>query len=182
MTLLATTDVHAHLLAYDYYSDQPAPKKSALSWLSTLIRQERAQNSNVLLVENGDFLQGTPLSDLVTDLPAPNTITHPVVMAMNHLRYDAASLGNHEFNMPLNRLSDILDQMRLPLLCANLAPIGKDAHLLQDLWQKHVILEKQLVDQSGELQTVRIGLFGILPPQVMNWDSSRVSGKICARN
>ena len=182
LTLLATTDVHAHLLAYDYYSDQLAPKKSALSRLSTLIHRERAQNPNVLLVDNGDFLQGTPLSDLITDLSPPDTITHPVVEAMNCLNYDAAALGNHEFNTPLTRLSEILRQMRFPLLCANLTPTGESAGFLQGLWQKHVIVERQFLDQSGGPQTVKIGLFGALPPQVVNWDSSRVSGKICAQD
>lgn len=182
LTLLATTDVHAHLLAYDYYSDQPAPKKAALSRLSTLVEAERALNPNVLLVDNGDFLQGTPLSDLFTDLNPPGTLVHPVVAAMNHLNYDAASLGNHEFNTPLPQLNVILRQMRFPLLCANLNPIGEDASSLKGLWQGHVILERHLLDETGEPQTLKIGLFGVLPPQVVNWDFSRVSGRIYAQD
>ncbi|SHJ58551.1 2',3'-cyclic-nucleotide 2'-phosphodiesterase / 3'-nucleotidase [Shimia gijangensis] len=182
LTLLATTDVHAHLLAYDYYSDHPAKEKSALSRLATLIASERSKNQNVILVDNGDFLQGTPLADVFTDQTPPETVSHPVVEAMNALDYDAAALGNHEFNVPLDRLSAILREMQFPLLCANLTPVDPDEQFLKNLWQSHVILEPQIQDQSGQLQTVRIGLFGVLPPQVLNWDYSRVSGKISAQD
>lgn len=181
LTLLATTDVHGHLLSYDYYGDQPA-KKSALSRVAAAIAAERAQNPNVLLVDNGDFLQGTPLTDLFTDLDPPTALGHPVVTAMRHLNYDAAALGNHEFNIPLPKLNAILRQMPFPLLCANLAPIGEGADQLKGLWQGHVILERQLLDQSGAAHTVKIGLFGILPPQVLSWDHSRVSGRLCAQD
>lgn len=180
LTLLATTDVHAHLLAYDYYSDQPSPKKPSLARLASLIAEERAHSPNVLLVDNGDFLQGTPLADLFGDLSPPDAVSHPVIDAMNYLNYDAASLGNHEFNTPLSQLHSILQGLRCPLLCANLNPIGEGASLLNGLWQGQVILDRQLLDQMGNRHTVRIGLFGVLPPQVLSWDYSRVSGRLAA--
>lgn len=178
LRLLATTDLHGHLLSYDYFADRSRPQPS-LSRIATLVGQERAGASNTLLLDNGDFLQGTPLADLASDL-TPEAIAHPVVTAMNHLCYDAIALGNHEFNTPLPRLQDILSQIDAPLLCANLVPTERAPANIKNSWQPHLILKRQLVDDLGQEHLVRIGLFGVLPPQVMNWDHSRVAGCLAA--
>jgi 2',3'-cyclic-nucleotide 2'-phosphodiesterase / 3'-nucleotidase len=62
LRLIETTDLHLHLMPYDYYSDE---KVSGLGLVeaATLIAKARAEVANALLMDNGDFLQGTPLGD-----------------------------------------------------------------------------------------------------------------------
>ena len=102
LRILGTTDLHVHLLGYDYYANRPDPRVG-LAQTATLIAQARAECGNTLLFDNGDFLQGNPVGDYVArpDQPQPRPV-HPAIRAMNRLRYDAATLGNHEFNYGLD--------------------------------------------------------------------------------
>lgn len=178
LSLLATTDLHGALVSYDYFADQPG-HLPALSRIATLINEVRATADNTLLLDNGDFLQGTPLTDLVSDR-SPDGLTHPLVAAMNTLGYDAAALGNHEFNVDLERLTEILGQINATLVCANLAVTGEAPEGLAACWQPQCILERQVVDSTGARHGLRIGVFGVVPPQVLSWDHSRVAGKLTA--
>jgi 2',3'-cyclic-nucleotide 2'-phosphodiesterase / 3'-nucleotidase len=58
-----------------------------------------------MLFDNGDIIQGNPLSDYVA-LPGnfPHDGVHPTIRAMNTMSYDAATIGNHEFNYGLTLL------------------------------------------------------------------------------
>ena len=58
--ILATTDLHTNLVNYDYYQDKPA-QNVGLAKTAVLIEDAKKENSNVLLVDNGDTIQGTPL-------------------------------------------------------------------------------------------------------------------------
>src|SRR5258708_10629411 len=62
ITLLVTTDLHGNLLPFDYYTAQPADR--GLVKVATLIRSERSENPNNLLIDCGDTIQGTPLESL----------------------------------------------------------------------------------------------------------------------
>ena len=95
LVVLATTDLHANLRPYNYYLDAEGDDPG-LARVATLIEQQRAAAQNCLLVDNGDTLQGTPLGDVASEADAPGP--HPMIAAMNLLGYDAATLGNHDFN------------------------------------------------------------------------------------
>ena len=64
LRLLSTTDIHTHLLDYDYYRDQ-RDESLGLSRTTALIRQARAEARNSLLFDSGDAIQGNPLGDYV---------------------------------------------------------------------------------------------------------------------
>ena len=96
LVIATTTDTHGRLRGWDYYTDTPDAARG-LSRAATIVDSLRQANpSRVVLVDAGDLLQGNPL----TDAAQRNTSnkTHPVIAAMNVLRYDAAAVGNHEFN------------------------------------------------------------------------------------
>ena len=60
LTLLGTTDIHGNIEPIDYYANRPANR--GLAKIATLIRQERAERPNLLLLDSGDTIQGTPLA------------------------------------------------------------------------------------------------------------------------
>ncbi len=97
LRLLSTTDIHTHIVDYDYYRDQ-RDISLGLARTAALIRQARGEVRNSLLFDSGDLIQGNPLGDYVAveQRLQPGQV-HPVFKAMNQLDYAAASLGNHEF-------------------------------------------------------------------------------------
>ena len=173
LTLFATSDVHGHLLSYDYFADRAADLP-ALSRVAGLLARERTGVANSLFFDNGDILQGTAMADLFTDQDAATPRIHPSITALNALAPDAAAIGNHEFNLDLDDLAKALGAARFPFVCANLHLTDTAPEALRGLWQESVILDRHLTDTSGTPHALRIGVFGVLPPQVVFWDHSRI--------
>ena len=96
--ILGTTDVHGHVYPTNYFGDA-GDEPVGVARAQTLIKQLRAQNPNTLLVDSGDCLQGTPLTYHAARI-APKT-PNPMVLAYNHMGYDAFAVGNHEYNYDL---------------------------------------------------------------------------------
>lgn len=182
LRVLATTDLHAHVLPYDYYADRPA-ETLGLARTATLIAAARAGAANSLLLDNGDFLQGNPLGDHVARRGLRRGEVHPVIAAMNALGYDGATPGNHDFNYGLDFLMEALAGAAFPVVSANVARrLGarpqEDAPLLPPC----AILERRLADGAGAAHPVRIGLIGLLPPQIMVWDRRHLRGRAATRD
>lgn len=154
LALVFTSDVHAHLLPYDEVRQRPA--RGSLAQVATFVRQVREKNPLTVVLDGGDAIQGTPLSHYVLTGQLGNG-ADPTVTAMNLVGYDAAVLGNHEFNYGLAPLRRALSQSRFPWLAANLGQ-AREAELVVKPW---VIL------QRGPL---RVGVVGITNPHVPYWD------------
>src|SRR5262245_11516759 len=102
LRLLSTTDIHTHIVDYDYYRDQQ-DVSLGLARTAALIRQARSEVRNSLLFDSGDLIQGNPLGDYIAvEQQLQPGQMHPVFKALNQLDYAAASLGNHEFNYGLD--------------------------------------------------------------------------------
>lgn len=170
VTVLATSDLHLHLCPWDYYADRPAPG-TGLAAAAGRIRDLRASLPNALLMDNGDFLQGTALGEALADArpPGPGT-PHPMVEAMNLLDYDAVALGNHDFNYGLAFLGDALAGARFPVLCANLRRTDGGPPLFSG-W---TILDRRVTCDDGRQRPLHIGVVGFVPPQVMIWDHAHL--------
>ncbi len=117
LTILTTSDVHGYLYPTDYRSSEVLP--IGLARLAGLIEQEREQADEVLLIDNGDLLQGTPMA-YAAAMQEPIRAQHPVIAAMNHLGYDAAVIGNHEFNYGKELLDEAMRQSAFRWLSANI--------------------------------------------------------------
>ena len=170
LRLLATTDLHAHICGWDYHNDQPRPE-TGLSALATLIADARADCPDTLLLDNGDFLQGSPLGDWAAGPGLAHP--HPVIAAMNALGYDAATLGNHEFGHGLPFLERALSQAAFPVVSANLRPTG-DSPVIP----RGVLLTRTVTGSDGKGHSLRIGITGIAPPQTAIWEGRRIAGRI----
>ncbi len=185
LRLLQTTDLHMNLVNYDYYQDK-ATDEYGLAKTASLIKAARAQAPNTLLFDNGDLLQGSPLGDYMAHVKplAPGQV-HPAYKVMNALRYDAANIGNHEFNYGLDFLNRALVGANFPYINANIvldAGGGKAGTPPQNVYKPYVILERRFTDETGASQTLKVGVIGFVPPQVMLWDRANLTGKVVARD
>ncbi|MEO3434977.1 bifunctional 2',3'-cyclic-nucleotide 2'-phosphodiesterase/3'-nucleotidase [Inquilinus sp. CAU 1745] len=184
LRLLETTDIHVHVHPYDYYRDRP-DNTVGLAKTAALIAQARAEAPNALLFDNGDFLQGNPMGDLMAyERGLHEGEVHPVVAAMNVLKVDAATLGNHEFNYGLDFLMKSLAGGDFPFVLANVHNGAPAANARDDdtLVRPYVILDREIVDGEGVSHPIRIGIIGFVPPQILNWDRAHLHGKVGARD
>ena len=181
LRLLATSDVHAAILPYDYSAGKVSGCYGLARAANLIARARKEVGGQCLLLDNGDFLQGSPLSDL-HDATDPDT-PHPVITTMNKLGYDAASLGNHEFNFGLDPLLKTLGQVEFPVICANAlthrgATVAEDETLLPPA----VLIKRQVTDENGDPHELKIGILGVLPPQITAWDKFHLGQEVSARD
>jgi 2',3'-cyclic-nucleotide 2'-phosphodiesterase / 3'-nucleotidase len=184
LRILETTDIHVHVASYDYYRDQP-DDTVGLARVASLVDKARGEARNTLLFENGDFLQGNPLGDLVAyERGFKAGDTHPIIRAMNKMGYDAGTLGNHEFNYGLDFLAKSLAGSKYPVICANVAKgqLAGSARSDDTLVRPYVILDRDVVDEAGQSHRLKIGVIGFTPPQITQWDAAHLRGKVDTRD
>ncbi len=172
LRLLETSDLHTFVEDYDYYRDG-RDETVGLTKIATLVQTARAGAKNSMLFDNGDTIQGNPLADFVA-LPGnfPADGIHPTIRAMNTMGYDAATLGNHEFNYGLPLLRQSLHGANFPYCSANFLDAGGTPYLPPTL-----ILGRDFFAEDGGKHSLKIGIIGFLPPQIMDWDRTHLAGQ-----
>nr|WP_227872418.1 bifunctional 2',3'-cyclic-nucleotide 2'-phosphodiesterase/3'-nucleotidase [Paenibacillus albus] len=184
LSIMETTDIHTNLMSYDYYKDAAAPTVG-LARTSNLVKQVRAEAENTFLVDNGDLIQGTPLGTFKAKVePLKEGEVHPVYKAMNLMGYDVATLGNHEFNYGLDYLNQAIKGANFPYISANVYVDDKDNNPDNDVnkFEPYKIIEKTYIDEAGVEQTLKIGVIGFVPPQIMDWDKASLEGKVITKD
>ncbi|MGF6255783.1 2',3'-cyclic-nucleotide 2'-phosphodiesterase/3'-nucleotidase [Ensifer sp. LBL] len=184
LRIMESTDLHVHVFPYDYYGDKPNDTVG-LARTASIIDAIRAEATNSILVDNGDFLQGNPMGDYIAyQRGMKDGDIHPIVAAMNVLGYDCGTLGNHEFNYGLDFMFKVLNGANFPVVCANLTKGSLAANARQDelFLKPYVILDRKVKDGSGQEHSIRVGLIGFVPPQIMTWDAKHLEGKANARD
>ena len=162
LIVLATTDVHGRLRGWDYYDGRADPAHSLAAAATIVDSVRRAHPGDVLLVDAGDLLQGNPLTTVAAR--ANITDTHPVIAAMNVMRYDAAAIGNHEFNYGIPLLRRALSKATFPFLSANARALRP-----RDAFPAFTLVRRD---------DVTIGIVGATTPGVMVWDRDNVKGRL----
>lgn len=160
LKVLATTDLHGVL------GGEAAP--GGLARLTCKISSLRRQNANVLVFDNGDFLQGTALCDLIAEGLLDPDKAHPVLQAMTHIGFDAINLGNHEFDYGLAFLSRVLAQTHLSVISSNISIVAQP-------WAADIMLSRSVKAVDGTPHSLKIGVFGLLPTQVMEWSRQHLA-------
>ncbi|WP_282078319.1 bifunctional 2',3'-cyclic-nucleotide 2'-phosphodiesterase/3'-nucleotidase [Epibacterium ulvae] len=183
LRLMETTDLHVHVFPYDYYADKPRDTVG-LARTASIVKDIRAEATNSLLLDNGDFLQGNPMGDYIAyEKGLKEGDTHPVIAAMNAVGFDASTLGNHEFNYGLEFLGKALAGASFPVVCANIAKeVGATPREDKTLLKPYVIMDRTVTDGAGNSHQIKVGLIGFVPPQVMNWDRRHLEGNVQARD
>jgi len=116
--ILATSDVHMHLMPHDYFADEVRAGtglEASAAHITALRREAQQNGASCLLFDNGDLLQGNPLADQIARMDWNNTDIHPVAALMNALEYDALGVGNHDLDYGVTYLA------RFRLACSNVA-------------------------------------------------------------
>jgi 2',3'-cyclic-nucleotide 2'-phosphodiesterase / 3'-nucleotidase len=156
LTILYTSDVHGNVLPLRYADNQPMDL--GLAKIATLIQDFRHRSENVLLIDNGDVIQGTPLTyhhaRITPDLP------NPIVQVMNELTYDAAVFGNHEFNYGSQILQRVVHESKFPWLSANIVKTGTDIPYFGTPYLVRTL-------KSG----VRVAVLGLTTQYIPNWEN-----------
>jgi 2',3'-cyclic-nucleotide 2'-phosphodiesterase (5'-nucleotidase family) len=170
LVLMGTTDVHGWLVPHDYYTDERTGY--GLSLLAPVIDSIRAEHpGRTALFDSGDLLQGNPLAFVFSELEPGER--HPIIHAMNLLGYDAASVGNHEFNFGISHFDAAVAQAGFPFLASNVFHHGTERHK----YAPHAVLEREVAGRP-----VRIGVTGAVPPGVHVWDRQHVEGRLDFRD
>jgi 2',3'-cyclic-nucleotide 2'-phosphodiesterase/3'-nucleotidase len=154
LTVLFTSDMHAHVLPFDDLRDRPA--QGSVAQVASLVARLRKTNPVSVVLDGGDAIQGTPLEYYaIAAKGAPGE--DPTIEAMNRVGYDAAVLGNHEFNFGLDVLRRSLAQSKFTWLAANLS--GATAAGLP-------VRDELILERGG----IRIAVLGLTNPNVPHWD------------
>lgn len=140
ITILHTNDTHSRIEPLPE-TDKYSPNKGGVIRRSNYIDKVRKENSNVLLFDAGDFVQGTPYYNLFRG--------EVETKAMNLMKYDAVTLGNHEFDYGLEGIKDILKWAEFPIISTN---YDFSETILKDLLKPYIIINKD---------GVKIGVIGL---------------------
>jgi 2',3'-cyclic-nucleotide 2'-phosphodiesterase (5'-nucleotidase family) len=154
ITLLDTTDTHGRIEPWDYYAGKPA--NIGLAKIATLIKQQRAESPEALLLDCGDTIQGTPLAYYFAskDTSKPN----PMIAAFNLLHYDAMAVGNHEFNFGEEAMWKAKQESQFPWLAAN----------IKETYTKGVPYFQPYIIKN--VKGVRVGIVGFVTPGIPRWE------------
>lgn len=184
LRIMQTNDLHAYMLGYDYFQQQDTDR-FGLAHTAALVHQARLEQPNSLLFDNGDTIQGSALGDWAhaQGLEYLEGQSHPVIRAMNYLGYNAAALGNHEFNYGLAYLDATIAGATFPFLSANV--MQPDA--VDDDWQAtrftpYVIQTHSFVADDLQRYDLKVGVLGLVPPAIMRWDRDHLKGQVQARD
>ncbi|TXK85510.1 bifunctional UDP-sugar hydrolase/5'-nucleotidase [Paenibacillus sp. N3.4] len=156
ISILETSDLHGSMLPIHYANNQP--NEVGLAKIAAIIAEERSKDQHVIVIDNGDLIQGTPLAYHHARLD--NEPVDPMVLGLNYLGYDAAVLGNHEFNYGLDVLRKAVHESEFPWLCASIV----DAASGEPFLGKPYII-KQF--EGG----IRVGILGLTTPYIPNWEN-----------
>ncbi|MGK2308966.1 bifunctional metallophosphatase/5'-nucleotidase [Cutibacterium sp. V947] len=179
LTVLATTDIHGHVFDWDYFADAPYPpshkaRSSAplgVSRVATIVKKVRAERGadSVVMLDNGDTIQGTPLTYLSARQPEKLGPTEVMARAYNLVGYDAANIGNHEFNYGLKELNRYKSDLKAPLLCANVIDLKTGKPLTQGTL---------MLTKTVDGRQVKVGVVAVTTPGSMVWDKANLTDRV----
>lgn len=116
LVVLQTSDIHGNLLPINY--GDHSVSHSGMAKLASVFKEARKNCDCSLLIDNGDVIQGTPLTYYYSRYM--NSLKNPVISVMNYLEYDCAVIGNHEFNYGIELLENAIKESHFLWLSANI--------------------------------------------------------------
>jgi len=150
LEIYVTTDLHGMLLPFDNTEGEATDR--SLANLASLV--EAGGNSNMILLDNGDILQGDPLAYYYNFVET--TDTHVIADILNHLGYDAATAGNHDIEAGHSVYDRVREEYKFPLLAAN----AVDIETGESYFEPYTVIQKK---------GMKVVVFGLITPSVPRW-------------
>ncbi len=150
--ILQTTDVHGNIYPYNYFTDRP-DSSLGLAKIYSRVVEYRKKHKNVLLVDSGDLIQGTPLVAYFNK--HDRHLPHPMILTMNYMKYDAFAVGNHDVEQSLFVYNKARNEARFVWLSAN--------SVMQD--GSTYFKPYTIVERNG----LRVGIIGLTTPGIPMW-------------
>ncbi|MBY6037440.1 bifunctional metallophosphatase/5'-nucleotidase [Fictibacillus nanhaiensis] len=154
--IFVTSDIHGNVLPITYGNNQKADL--GLAKAAALITEKREEHKNCIVIDNGDLIQGTPLTYHYARIGEESM--NPMVLLLNELKFDAAVIGNHEFNYGLPLLQKTVSESQFPWLSANI------------IWEKS---GEPIFGQPYVIKTFDSGLkaavLGLTTHYIPNWEN-----------
>ncbi|HNR63296.1 MAG TPA: 5'-nucleotidase C-terminal domain-containing protein [Thermotogota bacterium] len=156
ITILQTSDIHGNIFPINYATNKPSDV--GLAKIQTLVKQLKNQDPDLILIDNGDLIQGTPFAyyHVKKDPTAPN----PMIQALNLMGFHASVIGNHEFNYGMGILNKASSEADFPLLSANVVRRFSKTPYFEPY---------RIITVKG----VRIGILGLTTKYIPNWEDVR---------
>lgn len=153
LRIIETSDVHGSFFPYDFINRQP--KRGTLARVSSYVKKLRAElGENVILVDNGDILQGQPTCYYYNYIDTkPTNVAAEVI---NYMKYDAETIGNHDVETGHGVYDKWIGEVDCPMLGANVIDVTTDKPYLEP----YTILKRD---------GVKIAIIGMLTPAIPNW-------------
>ncbi len=152
ISILETTDLHGALLPYDFIEKRSA--EESLASAASYIRQLKEKEGEIVLLDDGDNLQGQPIVYYYNFIDTVSPHINPLVM--NYLDYDAATVGNHDIEAGHDVYDRLMGEYDFPLLAANAVKTSTG----EPYFKPFVIIEKK---------GLRVAIFGLITPAVPTW-------------
>lgn len=153
LKIIETSDVHGAIFPYDLRNDRPS--SSSLAQVMTYLNQERAkENQYLILLDNGDILQGDPIV-YYYNFEKTDTI-HLYADVMNFMKYDAATIGNHDIEAGHDVYDKFNTEINFPWLAANAVRTSDG---------KPYFKPYTMIERGG----VRIAVLGLITPAIPQW-------------
>lgn len=157
--ILYTSDIHGHALPIHYGSDEYVG--SGLVKYTTAVKDIKRKHANVIVIDNGDLIQGTPF--MTHYVNSHHGISpHPMIKLMNDINIDAAVLGNHEFNFGKAVLYDAIKESSFPWLSANIL----NKHTGEPYFGSPYIIK----NMAGG---IKVAIIGVTTSYIPNWESAQ---------
>lgn len=155
LTILATSDLHGYILPTNF-TERAMDLPFGAARIATKVKEiESRVKGPVVKIENGDFIQGSPLSYYVRKNAQHGA--KAIIDVLNDIQYDASVIGNHEFNYGIDYLESAISSYNHPVLAANiLNEAGEVA-----FGQPYVILEKE---------GIKIAVLGMVTQYIPHWE------------
>ena len=144
-----SSDVHSHIVV-----SEGAPY--GLARIASFLAHQREMGKSMVVVDNGDYIQGTPLASFMALRAKPPT-PKPLIEALNLAGYDYFNLGNHEFNFGQDYLKEAINLFKGKVLCANCVDDKGEVALGQPY---------DIIEKDG----IKIGLIGLITSHVPKWE------------
>lgn len=158
LKLVQTSDVHGNYFPYDFILSHDAA--GSLSRVYSYVRQERKEyNDRLILLDNGDILQGQPTAYYYNYIDT--TATHLCAAMMNFMDYDAGNMGNHDIETGRTVFDRWASDCDFPILGANIIETATE----QPHFKPYIILERD---------GIKIAILGMITPAIPAWLSENL--------